>query len=130
MMAVLVGVGLLATLLVASQLRPDSRGLGTHQQLGLPPCSLWIATGIRCPACGMTTSWAYATRGQLNDALRSHVGGTLLAAATAVCAVSALGIAASGRWPLRQPSEAVTIGLVVVALAMLLGEWVIRVWFS
>jgi hypothetical protein len=129
-LAVLVGVGLLAILVLANRLRPDPRGLGTHQQLGLPPCSLWVVTGVRCPACGMTTSWAYATRGQLRDALRTHVGGTILAFATAVCAVSALAIAARGKWPLRQPSEAVTISLIVVGAAMLVGEWVVRLWFE
>ena len=37
--AVLIGVamGLAAVLAVAVHLRPSERGLGTHQQLGLPP---------------------------------------------------------------------------------------------
>ena len=32
--------------------------MGTHQQLGLPPCNFVTLTGYPCPACGMTTSFA------------------------------------------------------------------------
>src|SRR5262245_38782296 len=72
--------GVLAVaLLVASQLRPDARGWGTHEQLGLPPCMLYAVTGIRCPACGMTTSWALVTHGRLAEALATHTIGTVLA---------------------------------------------------
>ncbi|MEM8668420.1 MAG: DUF2752 domain-containing protein [Planctomycetota bacterium] len=66
-------------LVVASQLRPDSRGLGTHQQLGLPPCSMRVMFGIRCPGCGMTTSWAYFTRGEFRSSAATNFAGFLLA---------------------------------------------------
>ncbi|MEM9827300.1 MAG: DUF2752 domain-containing protein [Planctomycetota bacterium] len=70
----------LVTLLgVARTLSPNQTGLGTHQQLGLPPCSMVVAFGIRCPACGMTTSWAYFTRGQWLASLNTNPGGFLLA---------------------------------------------------
>ncbi|WP_261343333.1 DUF2752 domain-containing protein [Novipirellula galeiformis] len=35
--------------------------------------------GIRCPACGMTTSWSYFTRGQWLDSVQVNSGGFLLA---------------------------------------------------
>lgn len=76
----------------------------------------------------MTTSWAYATHGQLSDALRMHVGGTLLAIAAAMASGGALFAAASGRWPLRQPSEAALVALVGVGVALLVGEWIVRLW--
>ncbi len=126
--AALLGLGLLATLLLASRLRPDPRGWGTHEQLGLPPCTFGVVAGIRCPACGMTTSWAYATHGQLRDALRNHVGGTLLALVAAVVSAGALVAAVSGRRPMRLPSEAVLIALVALSTALLLGEWGVRLW--
>ncbi|MEM6689886.1 MAG: DUF2752 domain-containing protein [Planctomycetota bacterium] len=70
----------LLLLVVARFLSPSPRGLGTHQQLGLPPCSLRVMLGIECPACGMTTSWSHFTRGQWIDALHANYAGVMLAA--------------------------------------------------
>ncbi len=49
-------------LLVASLLRPSADGVGTHRQLGLPPCAFLHFTGIPCPSCGLTTSVVHAAR--------------------------------------------------------------------
>ena len=49
-----------AILLIGRFLRPSAEGVGTHQQLGLPPCAFLHFTGIPCPACGLTTSVAHA----------------------------------------------------------------------
>jgi hypothetical protein len=49
-------------LLIGRLLRPAAAGVGTHEQLGLPPCAFLHFTGIPCPACGLTTSVAHATR--------------------------------------------------------------------
>lgn len=79
-LAVLVLVLLCATPLVtACFLQPASAGLGTHQQLGLPPCSMRFLLGIRCPACGMTTSWAHFVRGSWPASVQSNSAGFLLA---------------------------------------------------
>ncbi len=64
---------------LARHLEPNSSGLGTHQQLGLPPCSMRLILGIRCPGCGMTTSWAHLTRGNWYESLRTSLGGFLFA---------------------------------------------------
>jgi hypothetical protein len=119
-------VGLAALLLLSSRLRPDPRGLGTHEQLGLPPCTFVVVAGIRCPACGMTTSWAHATRGQFASALRAHVAGTLLAVAAMAGSAWALSVAASGKWLGGKPSEVLILTVGVVAAAAVSGEWIVR----
>lgn len=62
-------LGLWSLFLVAGfafslSLVPDQRGFGTHQQLGMPPCSFRVWFGILCPTCGGTTCFSHFTRGQ------------------------------------------------------------------
>ena len=70
---------LLGGFLLAARLEPDPRGFGTHQRLGLPPCTFRALFGIPCPSCGMTTSFAHLTRGHLRQAAQASIGGTVLA---------------------------------------------------
>ena len=67
---ILVGVviGLVGVFAIAIKLDPYQddgapRVIATHQQLGLPPCTFLEVTGVPCPACGMTTSFALLVRG-------------------------------------------------------------------
>ena len=118
--------GLAALLAVAVALKPSPLGLGTHQQLGLPPCSFQVLFGWPCPSCGMTTSWAHLVRGQLFGALRANVGGTLLGliavAATPWLAVSA----ARGRWWGWTPHVGVAAWLAAGVVFVTLIDWGFR----
>jgi len=85
---ILIGIalGLVTVFVTAWQLdpyQPDGtpRRLGTHVQLGLPPCNFQVVTGMPCPACGMTTSFAHLMRGDVVNSLRANAAGTLLATA-------------------------------------------------
>lgn len=79
------GWGLLgaAPLATAAILTPSASGYGTHQQLGLPPCTFLWLTGVPCPFCGMTTSWTHAAHGHLLASLRTQPFGLVLFAADA-----------------------------------------------
>lgn len=117
---------MLAALLLASQLRPDPRGRGTHEQLGLPPCTLATLAGLRCPACGMTTSWALATHGRFVDAVRTHATGTLLAFTALVGGLASTIVAARGRRLAWQGGETIAAALAVALVGLVLCEWIVR----
>ena len=84
---VMLGCGTL--LLLAAWMNPSAEGLGTHQQLGLAPCGWIVYGGIPCPSCGMTTSFAHATDGNLLGALQAQPAGAFLAFLTACALVIA-----------------------------------------
>lgn len=123
---VLLGVGLLAVFYTAWRLEPDPRGLGTHQQLGLPPCTFYRFTRIPCPSCGMTTSFSHLAHGDVLGSLQANPAGTVLAAMCLVVipwsAVSAL----LGRtWGIHR-FEAFLARGVIVFITILLVSWGIR----
>lgn len=112
------GILCLALLIVAWQLSPESAGLGTHQQLGLPPCTVVAMWGIRCPACGMTTSWSWLTKGYLQNAAIANAGGTLLAIIALVyvpasCYFFFVGKATKGQW--FSMAMAISLGIAMLA---------------
>lgn len=72
------------TLGLARYLRPSARGFGTHEQLGLPACTFLTWTGIPCPSCGLTTSFAYAAHGHWWDAFLAQPFGLLAFCLTAL----------------------------------------------
>jgi hypothetical protein len=123
--AALLGLGPLLLLGVAMSLRPSEAGLGTHQQLGLPPCSMRVIFGIRCPACGMTTSWSYFTRGQWWQSVSANPGGFLLAVYCIPFAACCFFAAAKGRLPQVATQNAMIFGLLVIAIVSV-AHWLAR----
>jgi hypothetical protein len=114
-----------ALLMVASRLEPNSQGLGTHQQLGLPPCSMRVVFGIRCPGCGMTTSWAHFTRGQWLRSWQVNSGGFLLACFSIFVAFMALRSGWNAQIPPLKTQRIVTVALVAIGVVTLI-DWAIR----
>ena len=72
-----------AVLAVAGGLSPLSGGQGTHEQLGIPPCSFLSRTGWPCPGCGVTTSLAAVAHAQLALAWQAQPFGFVLFGALA-----------------------------------------------
>jgi hypothetical protein len=125
---VVTGAGgvLLVLLAVALWLPPSPLGLGTHRQLGLPPCTLLDWYGFRCPSCGMTTSWSYLMRGQFVSAVQANAGGAMLAAAALVSGPWLLASGIRGRWISKLPADVWIITLTGVILATTLTQWILR----
>jgi hypothetical protein len=85
-----------AVLVTAAALSPDPAGHGTHTQLGLPPCGFLLMTGLPCPGCGLTTSFAHMIRLELGGAFAANPLGVLLFSVTALgVVVSGVGMARS-----------------------------------
>jgi len=116
---------ILAVLLAARFLRPDPRGLGTHTQLFLPPCSFQVVTGLPCPACGLTTSFAYMARGELRPALASNLLGPPLFTGALLFLLYQAGVLVFRKhlecdWSVRTMS---LLALAVVLVMALYGAW-------
>ena len=120
------GSGLLSLLATAAWLTPSPQGLGTHQQLGLPPCTIVVWFGLRCPSCGMTTAWAHLLRGQVVLALQANAGGTLLALAAAACGPWLLASGVVGRWLVARPREGLTLAIGLLIVVVTITQWTLR----
>ena len=111
---------------VARGLEPSSTGLGTHTQLGLPPCPFATATGHPCPSCGMTTAFAWFVRGRLGRSWSANPAGMVLASACAGLIPWLLAGAALRKTPGFRSLEQPLIGVVVATVAVSLVSWTIR----
>src|SRR5262245_12760725 len=120
------GCAMLALLVTAACLTPSPAGLGTHQQLGLPPCTLVAWFGIRCPSCGMTTSWAHLLRGHVVSAVQANAGGALLAIAAATCGPWLAASGLVGRWVIGPPRAGLTLAVGLTIIVVTLTQWTLR----
>src|SRR5438093_9593355 len=87
----------LTVLIIATRLTPSPTGIGSHTTLHLQRCRFELRTGIPCPTCGMTTSFAHFVRGQFLASFYVQPMGMLLALATTLIFWAGLYIALSGR---------------------------------
>jgi len=126
----LAGAVLLSLLAVARVLEPDSRGLGTHERLGLPPCTFRQLTGYGCPSCGMTTSWAHLMRGRMGEAFRDNAGGALLGLVSLFLAPWSLISGGRGRWLWGRIEPRVVFGAVWLWVAVTLIDWSVRFFLA
>ncbi|MFQ5590799.1 MAG: DUF2752 domain-containing protein [Phycisphaerae bacterium] len=126
LIAGLVFLGSTFVLCLAARLHPSPVGLGTHEQLGLPPCSIIMMFGYPCPTCGMTTAFAYTVRGELVSAFAAHPGGLALALGTIVASAVSLGVLITGKvwavnWHRVSPAS-----VTVAAILILAGGWAFK----
>ena len=126
LMAAVVGLALLCPMATAFFLVPDSRGHGTHEQLGLPPCTLVVLFGIRCPTCGSTTAFVHLARGRVIEAFAVNVAATLLALLLVPTGIWVCLSAIRGRWLVTAPSGVVAALIAVGFLVIATVDWAYR----
>lgn len=117
----------LGVFVTAAQLTPDPAGMGTHTQLGLPPCGFLAVTGVPCPGCGLTTCFAHMIRLQIWDAAGANLFGVaLFLGSFAAMVVSAVGLFRG--LPVMDTLERLHIEKWAIALSLLaIGVWGVRV---
>jgi len=118
----LILAGCVAILSVGAYLTPSPAGVGSHEQLGLPPCSFLAVTGYPCATCGMTTAVAHVAHGHLLMAFYTQPAGALFGLSVVAGAlisgyslVTACSLSPIGRW-LWRPRVICAIAA-IVALA-------------
>ena len=124
-----IALGLVTVFVIAIRLKPDGRGFGTHQQLGLPPCTFRELTGVNCPHCGMTTCFANVVRGRMNDAWTANPAGIPLVVIFALGIPWCLYVAVSGRWLMTEEPFHWFIIISIGYLALALVIWGFRILF-
>lgn len=127
MLLILVGLGWVGIFAIAFWLNPyqDGRPLmeATHRQLGLPACNFKVLTGVPCPSCGMTTSFALLMHGDVANSLRANFAGALLALFGLAYIPWSLASMWRGRWLGTTNVEAWFIRIVFAWVALMLLRW-------
>jgi hypothetical protein len=115
-------------LTIARVLSPSPNGIGTHRQLGLPPCFFHQWTGLPCPTCGMTTSFAHTVRLHFYEAFITQPFGML------ACVLMALLIPTSFVLMWRRVSWLKLLTMrgsnvaMYVLLVLFVVAWIYKIW--
>ena len=122
--------GLITVFVIAVRLNPygpdgRARTMETHRQMGLPPCTFYQLTGLPCPSCGMTTSFALLVRGDVVNSVRANAVGTLLAAFCLGLVPWCLAGVIRGRPYFVWSLERALTRLIVIFLILMLVRWVV-----
>jgi len=124
------GVGVVcgAVLTIAAVITPDPRGLGTHQQLlRLAPCSFVLTSGLPCPTCGMTTSFAWMLHGHPLKAFLVQPAGAVLCLATVALLLFSLWVVCSGNIVSPDWTRIGPVKLMLAVGLLILGGWAFKI---
>lgn len=121
-------VGFTAVIVTALCLNPyqddgTAKTQATHTQLGLPQCSSVQMFGKPCPACGMTTSFALLTHGDVLNSLKANWVGTLMCATIVLLTPWLLASAFRGRLLWVRNGELFSTVILAGLLLLMMGRW-------
>jgi hypothetical protein len=118
---VALGVGVMAMglLVVAGGINPDPRGVGTHEQLGMAPCTFMAVFGLPCPSCGYTTSFSLFAHFRWAGSAYNQPMGFLLAVMCAMAGWGAVYVACTGK-PLHRLFARYVTGRTVLGVTIFL----------
>lgn len=102
---------------------PDSRGYGTHEQLGMRPCGWPEHYGMPCPTCGVTTAACHLVHLHPWSALVTQPFGAALAVVGLVVLCTALSDLCRGRSFAARAYGLELARWVVGGVALLLLAW-------
>jgi hypothetical protein len=125
---VVLAIGLAAVFATALRIHPynedgSARSMATHRQLGLPPCTFSEVTGVPCPSCGMTTSFALLVRGDVVNSARANWVGALLAGFCLLLIPWSAASVLVGRALFVRSLERALITFIVVLLLLMFVRW-------
>jgi hypothetical protein len=128
LMLVGMAVGFTALIVTALCLNPytedgSARTMETHRQLGLPRCNMVELTGKPCPACGMTTSFALLTHGDVLNSLKANWVGTILCGTIIVFTPWLVISAVRGRLLWVRNGEMFSTIILSTLLLLMMGRW-------
>ncbi|MCS7044860.1 MAG: DUF2752 domain-containing protein [Gemmataceae bacterium] len=126
-------LGWLGVFAVAWKLDPYLGGKvwleGTHRQMGLPDCTFKTLSGLPCPSCGMTSSFALLVRGDLVNAVRANLVGVGLALLGLAMIPWGLLSAWQARWLGFRKLEPVLLKAVVIFMVAMFSRWgIVLLW--
>ncbi|MEM9082979.1 MAG: DUF2752 domain-containing protein [Planctomycetota bacterium] len=120
-------LGLLGVLATAAFLDPDSKGHGTHEQLGMPACGWVTAFDKPCMTCGMTTAFSHAADMDLATSFLTQPMGALFAVLAAALIWPLAHIAVTGSTLLEDLSGLARPKAVWGGFVLLLAAWAYKV---
>jgi len=117
----------LGGMLLGLWLTPDTRGLGTHEQLGLMPCLTAAWLDIPCPFCGMTTAFSLMAHGRPIEGFRTQPVGALVFLGAVMGLVLSVAFGLTGQWPKALKTYRCPKSLWIGAIVLVLLAWAYKI---
>ena len=123
-----IALATLTVMVMAVRLPPNPEGVGTHRTMGFARCEFLSRTGLPCPSCGMTTSFAWFVRGNWIASFYVQPMGFVLALLTGAVFWAAVYIAVTGRAIHRLLGQLPTVYLVSALMGFAIAAWAWKIF--